>query len=88
MFIGASRNAHKSELLNPEMLDFKKDPETHLFIASTDSILRVQNFALGYRIFVLLKDFQWNERQGKLIWSFSARFEEVEPETKREARMW
>ena len=88
LFIGTSKNAKQCKIMNPEVLDFKKDLKTHLFIASTDSILCVQNKAFGYRLYIILKDFEWNGWQDKLIWSFSARSEEMEAQDEKERKKW
>lgn len=87
-FIGNSKYARDCKLLNPEVLDFKKDRDRQLFFASTDSLLHVENRVLGFRAFIVLKVFEWNERESQLTWSFSARFEEMKARSKREERTW
>lgn len=54
-FIGTSFNAKKCKLLNPEVVHFKTDDNRlHAF---ADSILRVENLSLGYRLHIVLDKF-------------------------------
>jgi len=56
-FIGESGNSEDCTILNPEVLNFQINDETDEFTATTDSVIRVVNRALGYRIYIILGDF-------------------------------
>ena len=62
-FLGTRDNADRSKLLNPEVLDFRTDSATGALIAEADSMLRVENRALGYRMDIVLLSFSWNVKQ-------------------------
>lgn len=66
-FIGTSSRAQKTFILNPEVLDLKRHPETKCLIAETDSTLRVRNELLGYNIRVVLKHFHWRGDSGNYV---------------------
>jgi len=58
-FIGETENARKCKILNPEVLDFKINPDTGEFVAFTDSMLTIDNEALGYRLRIILEQFRF-----------------------------
>jgi tetratricopeptide (TPR) repeat protein len=62
-FIGESENSGQCRILNPEALDFSMDERTGVFTASTDSVLRIENRSLGYRIDAVLKSFSYADNQ-------------------------
>ena len=57
-FIGESENAAKCEILNPEVLNFDVEQDSKVFIAYTDSIIRIINRSLGYQINIVLVEFR------------------------------
>jgi hypothetical protein len=57
-FIGESGNAEECQILNPEVLNFQIDDESDEFTATTDSVIRIVNRALGYKITLVLGDFR------------------------------
>ncbi len=59
MFFGFTKNAERCRLLNPQVLDFKRDSVGGLWSASTDSALLVENASLGYRITNFIDSFTW-----------------------------
>lgn len=64
-FIGTTANASECRILNPAHLDFRFDSETHTLTASCDTLLLIENRALGYRVAVALDRFSWDtERDG------------------------
>jgi hypothetical protein len=73
-FLGTRPNAEQCALLNPEVLDFRLDRRTGLLTAATDSTLRVENRALGYRLDVLLLEFSWDVRTDNGHWAILPRF--------------
>ncbi len=68
-FFGEGENASECTLLNPEVLDFRVVTGTKILIASTDSVLRIENRALGYRLFARLGVFEWDvdDDQGRFV---------------------
>jgi hypothetical protein len=87
-FIGRDDFAGECELMNPEVLELEKDPETDILIARTDSILHFENRSLGYRLHVLLSAFRWNRIYNRLFYKHYARFEIVEPGGPEDADRW
>ncbi len=57
-FIGETRNARRTFILNPEALSFKTEPGTGDMLAEARQPLIVENRALGYRIEIILEQFQ------------------------------
>ena len=84
-FLGTSSNARKTEILNPEVLDFEED-ERGVLRASASEPLWVVNEALGYRIEVVLRDFVLDGYA--LRFTVKPRFEEMEPRNRRQQKRW
>jgi hypothetical protein len=59
-FLGDGDNAAACTIINPEVLDFRIEKGTDILFASTDSVLRIENRALGYRLFARLGVFEWD----------------------------
>lgn len=85
-FIGESANAQKCKIINPEVLDFSVNEKMNQFIATTDSIIIVENRSLGYRIHLILDSFRLNN--DSLIYGTYPRYEELIPQDKKEERTW
>ena len=66
-FIGTSSRAKNTHIMNPQVLQFSRDPETNALIAKTDSMLYIRNKELGYDIDVLLEHFHWYGDTGSYI---------------------
>ena len=60
-FIGTSKNAKHCRLLNDDRIIFSEDSLTGALIAEADTVLLVENSALGYRIDIYLKSFHYEE---------------------------
>lgn len=86
LLLGFTRNANKCELVNPEVLYFDYDKGDGVLRARADEPLIVENHALGYRIFLYLRDFQANEEVVRYLAAF--RFEEMAPKNRREHKRW
>jgi hypothetical protein len=80
-FVGRTSNASETKLLNPEVLNLRRDSISHRLIASSDSIIRVENTALGYRIYLLMPDFEWNTDDEVGRYMVLPRFEPMDEET-------
>lgn len=77
-FIGQTPNADETRLLNPEVINLRRDSISHLLIASSDSIIRVENNALGYRLSIVLSKFEWDTDEGGGQYIVYPRFEALE----------
>jgi hypothetical protein len=77
-FIGEGPNAGECALLNPEVLDFKMDRGSDLLVASTDSVLRIDNRALGYKLYARLSLFEWDVAGGHGRFMLYPRFEPLQ----------
>jgi hypothetical protein len=87
-FIGQTANADETRLLNPEVINLHKDNISHLLIASTDSIIRVENNALGYLLSIVLSKFEWNIDGGGGKYLMYARFEPMQGTTSGITAEW
>jgi hypothetical protein len=87
-FVGTTENAHQCQILNPEVLDFRFDDNTDTLLAATDSVLRIENRALGYRLFIMLRSFVWNLRLDCGHYLIYPRFVELEPHDVKELTGW
>lgn len=86
-FIGTSYYARQAEIKNPWVIDFDKD-EDDKQIAYTSRHIEIENHALGYKLFIDLVDFTWDEREDIGLYTFYSRFEEMESDSRREQRGW
>lgn len=57
-FIGETEHSSQCTIRNPEVLSFHRANDT--LIARADSVLQIDNEALGYRLSVVLREFIWN----------------------------
>jgi hypothetical protein len=86
-FIGETKNSENCEIMNPEVLNFQINDESNEFIAYTDSIVRIKNHSLGYRINLVLVDFLCkNDRLSH--YRIYPRFELLEARDEDEAEQW
>ena len=87
-FLGSSSNAEKTEIKNPEIINFSKDPDTNNLVADAADELRIVNEALGYEIFITLSFFSWSIRNDAGRYFYTARFEELEPANEKQRVLW
>jgi hypothetical protein len=87
-FLGETANANKCKILNPEVLDFKIDPKTGEFRAFTDSIVRIENMALGYRLYLHLKRFSVDYQNYLITFQYYPRFEELKSDDPNQMEEW
>lgn len=87
-FLGKRDNAAGARLLNPEVLDFRTDWNTETLVAQTDSMLHVENLALGYRLDIVLVSFEWNleEDAGTIV--LYPRFTPLESADRAQLSAW
>ncbi len=87
-FIGSSNNSRKCRILNPEVLNFQIDQKTKELVAFADSVIQVDNRALGYRIHIILGHFRLDMSTGYLACGIFPRFEILEPQNDKELKTW
>jgi len=85
-FLGDTQIARECKILNPEVLDFWVDKNSKKFVATTDSILIVENRALGYRLRIILDTFRISS--DSLIFATYPRYEELTPKDEHERAKW
>jgi len=74
-FLGTDRFGQECVFLNPEVVGFRRDPATGVFLAASDSVLRVRNVSLGYLLFITLRSFRWDSATGAVDYTVYVRFE-------------
>jgi len=87
-FIGHGLNANECVILNPEVLDLHLDKETAVLTAFTDSLLKIRNDALGYRIDVKLVQFECNFTNNFCRYELYPRFYELDPAGEGQKSLW
>lgn len=88
LFLSTTKNAAKSQIVNPFVLDFAVNPEKHTFRASASAPLIVENYALGYRLQVVLLRFEENRLLHTLQYVVKTQFEEIAPENDRQRKQF
>lgn len=88
VFLGTSDNASKTEIVNPEVLEFTKDPKSGNLTASNPEELHIVNHSLGYELFVMISSFSWDtgNEEGKFF--YTARINELEPASIKQQQDW
>ena len=86
LFLGATNNAERCMMINPEVIDFTYNEDTDRLRARTHEPLIIENRALGYRVYYHLQEFE--SLRGLVRYLGTSRFEELEPRNKRERRRW
>jgi hypothetical protein len=87
-FIGTSRFSSSCKVLNPWVVNLDISEGTQILWGSTDSTIRIENAALGYRLFVLLEKFEYDRTTEALRYLVYPRFEEMTPHDKEEDERW
>ncbi|MCP4725441.1 MAG: hypothetical protein GY863_10415, partial [bacterium] len=85
-FIGKSRNARKTEILNPEVLEFDYDEESKILTAKAEDALIIENKSLGYKIYYSLKEFVKTDKY--LAYKGYPRFINLVPENLTDLVEW
>ena len=87
IFIGETGNALKCTIKNPEVIDLQVDPETNVLTASSESMIKIENQALGYDIEIILVEFEW-ETDDKGLYTIYPYFKEMVPENDKAYQKW
>ena len=86
-FIGDDENAKECEILNLEVLNFKRSGSLYNLEASSNDFLIIENKALGYRIKYLLKSFIYYRQLEVCYYEGDSYFEELEG-TAEQQKKW
>ena len=87
IFIGETENAKETTILNPEVLNFVEEKDDGAIKAYSDSVLKVENRALGYMLYIVLDSIVYVPEK-KITYKFFPRFEELKPVSEQEKQMW
>jgi hypothetical protein len=83
-FLGQSSNAADCKILNKEVIRFRYTKKTGLLEAVADTLLLIENKALGYLIRYQLEAFECNTREQTVVYGGYPLFEEIK--TNRKAK--
>jgi hypothetical protein len=83
--LGNSVFSKQCKILNTEVLRISMDDDGHLGAQTTQPLI-IENYALGYRIFQDLDDFDYYD--GKVYYGGSTRFELLKPKDDTQKRLW
>ncbi|RZJ74030.1 MAG: hypothetical protein EOO47_21810, partial [Flavobacterium sp.] len=86
-FIGTSAQAVKCKILNPNVLRINYDEENYLLKVSSDSLLIVENQALGYEVKILLDQFELNLATNLVTYKGNLYFQDLKG-TPADIRRW
>jgi hypothetical protein len=79
-FLGKSILASECKILNPDILDLDYDKTSKTLTVSASDFVEIENYALGYKIKYLLKDFELTDKgepTEKIHYEGSALFEKM-----------
>jgi hypothetical protein len=86
-FLGTTDNANECTILNPHVVEFDFDSETHELTATADGFLEVENKAMGYKIKYMLSAFTYNNAEHSIYFAGSAFFEDLKG-SKKQIKEW
>ncbi len=87
-FLGRTENARDCTILNPYVINFRQDSLDDRLIAWSDSVIVVENRALGYRLSILLETFSWDTEKDEGRYSIFPRFTPLSARSNDEAERW
>jgi len=87
-FLGETRNAKKCEMKNTEYMTFNENDFNNILTASSEHQLEIINKGLGYTLTVDLINFEHNKLTRNTRYEYSAKFQPLEPEDKKEKEQW
>ena len=87
-FLGETRNAEQSKLVNPEVVAFRYNEKDNLLTASTDRPLILENNGLGFRVSVEIIDFHWDVEQGFGYYLTYPYFQDLTPSLPADSAKW
>ncbi len=83
-FIGSTPNAGQCKIINPEVLSFDRDG--YFLVAVSERAIIVENWALGYRLDILLESYRWGLGRGQYI--IYPKYSLLTPSSERQQQKW
>jgi hypothetical protein len=74
-FLGETQNAESCRILNPSRIEFHYEPDRRYLTALCDTLLLVQNDALGYRIAIDIDHFAYAEDEDEVRFALFPHFQ-------------
>jgi hypothetical protein len=87
-FLGQTPHAKKCVIKNPDDIFLTYDEDTKTLKAEADKPIIVENPALGYTVYYLLSQFEYDEKEFVIRVFGIPRFEDLQPKNERQARHW
>jgi len=84
LLLSTTKNATKTKILNPAILDFREENDG--LTATAAEPLLIENLALGYKLTLVLMKFAASEQ--KLQYNGSIKFDELAPVSEKQAEEW
>ncbi len=88
LFLGTSKNADRSKILNEEAIDFYLDKKNNILYGFASEAIRIENKVLGYDIEYFLEEFYLDNRNNLTTYIGFTVFNEMEPRNNRQLRKW
>lgn len=85
-FVGETEFAKETKIINPWVLDFKK--ENNMLTATANQPIIVTNQALGYQIQIELIQFEWNINTDLGIYKVYSLYEKLNPNNEEQEKRW
>lgn len=85
-FIGKFIFSKKCYIDNEEVLDF--DNSKSFLTATASRPLIIYNYALGYKINCIIKEFSWNILDNRWGWQINTEFREIPPDNEEQKLEW
>ena len=86
VLFGEGEFADQCRLLNPYVIDLKLTGDR--LVGRSDSLLRVENPALGYTMGVVIRKFEWDVRHDRGSWAAYVHFRESIPRSQDQREEW
>jgi hypothetical protein len=87
LFLGTSPLGKKCIIKNERVLRFQWPWETRLKASATEPLILI-NKGLGFRVSCVMIDFTWDKVREQWSWIIKPHFEELEPESEKEQKLW
>ena len=87
-FLGQTANATKCTIINIDEIDLNGDKDGMLVTAAASQPIEIENMALGYKVFYLLKEFKVDFTNKVVEVAGIPRFEPLTPRNESQSRHW
>ncbi len=87
-FVGESEFTQLCTFENPGVVRLEFDSVAGYLRASADSVIRLRNDALGYRVLVVIDSFSYNPSTGWITMETFPRYEELKPQNESQLQEW